>query len=252
MARAWIGTSGWSYANWRGTFYPRGMRTGDWLGYYARHLASVEINATFYRLPRPDMLSRWVEKTPDDFVFAVKVWRAISHYKRLRGCTGALDEFIARISLLGARRGPLLIQLPPRFPRDPERLSVFLDELPRGPRFAFEFRDPSWHTDDILALLARRNAAFCPFDLGGFQAPRVATADFVYVRLHGPDAPYRGAYTDAALEDWAAWIRARLAEGRDAYVYFDNTDEAAHAARNAMALARLVGPSMRNAASTRL
>jgi len=240
MARYWISTSGWSYANWRGAFYPRGLRSGDWLGYYARHLASVEINATFYRPPRPAMLAGWAEKTPADFVFAVKVWRAISHFKRLRGCDQALADFLERIRPLGAKAGPLLIQLPPRFARDPERLAAFLAMVPRGRRFAFEFRDPSWHTDEIFELLARHNAAFCPFELGGARAPRVATADFVYVRLHGPAAPYQGAYTEAALRDWAGWLRARMAEGRDAYVYFDNTDEANHAVRDAMALARLM------------
>ncbi|MFQ6017314.1 MAG: DUF72 domain-containing protein [Kiloniellaceae bacterium] len=240
MARHWVGTSGWSYSHWRGLFYPKGLKQGEWIGHYAGHLASVEINATFYRLAQEKMLKGWVEKTPDHFLFALKAWRAITHYRRLGDCQEELKIFLGRIWPIRPKCGPILFQLPPRFSCDTARLSAFLDLLPRDRRFAFEFRDPDWHRDAVYDLLAARNAAFCAFELGELTGPRVASADFVYVRLHGRVARYRGAYDEAALNDWAAWLGRQMAEGRDVYVYFDNTDEADHALRNAGRLDQLL------------
>lgn len=240
MTRHWIGTSGWSYANWRGAFYPRGLKQGDWIGFYATQLHSVEVNATFYRLPSETMLKGWVEKTPEDFLFAVKAWRAISHYKRLQDCEESLKIFLARLWPLKPKCGPILFQLPPRFACDTDRLAEFLALLPSERRFAFEFRDPSWHNEEVYALLARHNAAFCQFQLAALRSPRVATADFVYVRLHGPKARYRGGYSAQALRGWRDWLRGQMAEGRDAYVYFDNTGSEDHAVRDALHLERLL------------
>jgi uncharacterized protein YecE (DUF72 family) len=241
MARHWVGTSGWSYANWRYLFYPKGLKQGEWIRFYSEHLKSVEVNATFYRLPQEKMLEGWVEKTPEHFLFAIKAWRGISHYKRLKDCEEALKIFLARLWPIAAKCGPILFQLPPRFPCDPARLEAFLALLPEDRRFTMEFRDPSWHCDQVYALLGSRNVAFCPFELAELRAPRIASADFVYVRLHGRKARYRGAYSDRALQDWAGWLRERMAEGRDAHVYFDNTDEADHALRNARRLDTLLG-----------
>lgn len=243
MARHWVGTSGWSYANWRGVFYPKGLKQGDWIRFLAEHLPSVEVNATFYRLPQEKMLTGWAEKTPEDFLFAVKAWRAISHYRRLQDCDEQLKIFLARLWPLGPKCGPILIQLPPRFACDPARLGDFLALLPQDRRFAFEFRDPSWHDGAVYDLLAAHNAAFCPFELAGLRGPRVATADFVYVRLHGRKARYRGAYSKAALVDWAGWLGEQMAAGRDVYVYFDNTDEADHAVRDAMRMDEMLRAS---------
>ncbi len=240
MARHWVGTSGWSYANWRGPFYPPGTKQGDWLAVYARHLHSVEINATFYRLPRAALPAGWYARTPADFLFAIKAWRTITHFKRLRACEAALARFLDAIAPLAGKAGPVLFQLPPRFARDVARLSDFLALLPRGRRFAFEFRDPSWHHDSVYSVLAEYGAAFCPFELAALTAPRVVTADFVYVRLHGRKARYRGAYTQAALADWADWLGAQMVAGRDVHVFFDNTDEADHAVRDALRLERLL------------
>jgi len=236
MARHWIGTSGWSYAGWRGLFYPRGLKQGAWIGYYAEHLRSVEVNATFYRLPQEKMLRGWAERTPDDFLFAIKSWRGITHYKRLHDCAESLKIFLARLWPLKEKCGPILFQLPPRFGRDASRLEAFLSLLPKDRRFAFEFRDPSWHDDAVYQLLESHGTAFCPFELGRQSGPRIVTADFVYVRLHGRKGRYRGRYSKAALADWGAWLLAQKAEGRDVYVYFDNTDEKDFALRNAQAL----------------
>ena len=240
MARHWIGTSGWSYDNWRGPVYPPGLKRTEWLAHYARRLRTVELNNSFYHLPREAMLAGWVERTPADFLFAVKAWRAMTHYRRLHDCGGQLALFLERIAALGDKGGPVLFQLPPRWHLDLGRLDGFLALLPEGRRFAMEFRDPSWHCQAVYDRLRGRNVAFCPFELAELTAPRVVTADFVYVRLHGRRARYRGAYDDPALKDWAGWLAGNLARGRDVHVYFDNTDEADHAVRDAERLSRLL------------
>jgi len=237
MAKHWIGTSGWSYDHWGGgAFYPRGLKKTDWLAHYAQRFRSVEINASFYHLPRPPVLENWAARTPDGFLFAVKAWRAITHYRRLADCAEHVQTFFDRIAALGEKGGPVLFQTPPRFEADTGRLAEFLALLPKGRRCAFEFRDPSWHDDAVYALLADRDAAFCPFELANQSSPRLATADFVYVRLHGRNGRYAGNYGPAALRDWAEWLGGQLAAGRDAYVYFDNTDVKDYALRNARRL----------------
>lgn len=240
MAEARVGTSGWTYANWRGLFYPPNLRQGEWLAYYAQNFDTVEVNASFYRLPGESLVRGWIAKTPDRFRFAVKAWRAITHYRRLEQCEDLVASFFARTPLFGDRLGPVLFQLPPHFPAEPARLEAFLRILPSGHRYAFEFRDPSWHDETVYAVLRDAGAAFCPFDLAGLRGPRVATADFVYVRLHGYERRYRGAYPEAVLRDWASWLRAQLGEERDVWVYFDNTDEAAHAVSDARRLRLLL------------
>ncbi len=242
-AAAHIGTSGWAYPGWRGIFYPRDLRQGEWLGHYARFFDTVEVNASFYRLPTEKLIAAWCARTPEGFRFAVKAWRAITHYRRLAACEDLLADFFDRIAHFGDRLGPVLFQLPPRFPADPGRLARFLERLPKGHRYAFEFRDPSWHREAVYGLLRKAGAAFCPFDLAGLLGPRVVTADFVYVRLHGHERRYRGAYDEALLADWARWLRQRREEGREVWFYFDNTDEAAHAVFDAMRLRRLLGQS---------
>ncbi len=231
-----IGTSGWSYANWQGSFYAPDLKRIDWLAHYAAHLRTVEINTSFYHLPRRTVLAGWRERTPADFQFAVKAWRAITHYRRLTDCAEPLGAFFERLRALREKCGPVLFQLPPRWHVDLERLSDFLALLPDGRRFAMEFRDPSWHCDAVYDLLHGRSVAFCPFELAELTAPRVVTADFTYVRLHGRGARYRGAYSDEALADWADWLAGNIVEGRDAHVFFDNTDEADHAVRDARRL----------------
>lgn len=240
MARHWVGTSGWSYANWRGPFYPPGLKQTDWLAHYAGYLRSVEINNSFYHLPREAMLARWTERTPPGFLFAVKAWRAITHYRRLADCNDQVAVFFDRLKALGGKCGPVLFQLPPRWHVDTGRLAGFLENLPEGWRYAMEFRDTSWHCDAVYDLLRARNVAFCPFELAELTGPRVVTADFVYVRLHGRHARYRGAYTEGELADWTDWLKANMGEGRDVHVYFDNTDEADHAIRNAERLSELL------------
>ena len=212
--RSRIGTSGWQYPHWAGRFYPEGTSAKACLCYYAGLFETVEINSSFYRLPSEQTLRDWANHTPPGFVFASKASQYITHRK---------DKL-----------GPVLFQLPPRWRPNFPRLEAFLEALPQGQRFTFEFRDPRWHTPGVMGLLERYGSAFCCFDLGGSASPIQVTTDFAYIRLHGPDAPYRGSYGDACLADWAARIAAWQRDGLDV-CYFDN-DERAYAPRNARSL----------------
>ncbi|MFW6379224.1 MAG: DUF72 domain-containing protein [Guyparkeria sp.] len=221
-----IGTSGWNYRHWRERFYPSGLPAAEWLSFYARRFSTVEINATFYRLPRIETVESWRDSVPPGFRFAVKASRYITHLKKLKDPASSTVRFFERIDRLGDRLGPILFQLPPRWRVNVDRLGTFLESLPRGYRYAFEFRDPSWWTPAIHDLLAAHGAACCEFDLDGQTGPRWTTADFVYLRLHGPDGPYQGSYDDDSLQEWARMIRSRETEGRDVHCYFDNDAEA--------------------------
>lgn len=235
-----IGTSGWSYPAWRGRFYPRGLAAGRWLEFYAREFDAVELNASFYRLPRREQVAHWAAITPSDFRFAVKAWRALTHLHRLEPATDLLEAFLARIEPLGGKCGPILFQCPPRFPADPARLEAFLAILPRHIRAAFEFRDPSWHGDEVAALLDHHGAGFVTFDLAGLGSPRWITGGLLYLRLHGHRERYAGTYGPELLAEWAAWIDAQRSAGAEAWVFFDNTDREAAAITDARTLQRLV------------
>lgn len=239
-----IGTSGWHYPHWRGRFYPPDLPREEWLAFYAGQLPGVEINNSFYRLPEPATIDRWRERTPPGFVFAVKAPRTITHLRKLRNCADTLGLFLGRLERFGRKLGPVLFQLPPRWHCNPARLEAFLGLLPLGFRYAFEFRDPSWHTDPIHALLREHGAASCIFDLEGQTSPLKTTTDFVYLRLHGPaPQPYSGSYADPALGTWSARVkRWTRREGRDVFLFFDN-DERAHAVRNALRAVSLTVPS---------
>ena len=231
--RIHVGTSGWCYPHWQGPFYPADLPEPEWLPFYARHLPSVEVNSSFYRLPTAENFAAWRDQTPANFLFAVKASRYITHMKKLKDPAQGLAPLLAAMQGLGDKMGPLLLQLPPRWHVNAERLRAFLQAMPKGVQTAFELRDPTWHSQEILDLLAAFNAAFCVYEIGGFASPRRVTADFVYLRLHGPDAPYCGRYGTAALRDWAAWIRRQKVAA--AYIYFDN-DQAGYAVQDALAL----------------
>jgi uncharacterized protein YecE (DUF72 family) len=239
--RVLIGTSGWHYPHWKGPFYPRGLRQDQYLAYYARFFRSAEINNSFYKLPSEETFRRWAESVPAGFTFAVKASRYITHMKKLiiEPARGVFPLF-ARVGALGDTLGPLVFQLPPRWRFDGERLRLFLKALPAGFRYAFEFRDPSWLNEYTYALLEARHAAFCIYELNGMVTPPIVTADFVYIRLHGPAGPYQGRYGPARLERWASAIRDWSAEGRDVYLYFDN-DQAGYAVEDAMCLQAMRG-----------
>jgi uncharacterized protein YecE (DUF72 family) len=239
MARDRIGTSGWSYDHWTGPFYPEGLVAEERLAAYAKVFDTTEVNHSFYQLPSPRTLRGWREAVPQDFVFAVKASRYITHMKKLKDPGQSLPGLLERTAVLGPQRGPLLFQLPPKWRFDPGRLEAFLGALGGAGRCAFELRDPSWHDDHALALLERHNAAFCIYELDGTRTPLAVTADFVYLRLHGPAGAYQGRYGVDALAGWAEQLRAWHAQGLDTYCFFDN-DEAGHAPRDASRLRALV------------
>jgi uncharacterized protein YecE (DUF72 family) len=245
MAEIRVGTSGWHYKHWLGKFYPEKLRPAEMLAFYCRHFDSVEINNSFYRLPKPGMFASWREATPKNFLFAVKGSRFITHNKKLKDPENALDNLIPRALELGKKLGPILWQLPPQWRVNLERLEEFLRALPRDLRFTFEFREPSWLTEEVYRILERYNAAFCIYDLARFHSPILTTADFAYVRLHGPGDKYQGSYSDAQLEQWARQAESWYALGKDVYIYFDN-DQAAYAAHNAVTLKNLLGASTRD------
>ena len=235
-----IGTSGWHYPHWRGPFYPEKLPASKMLEHYTRHFDTVELNNTFYRLPVVTGLENWRASTPKNFLFAAKGSRFLTHMKKLKDTGRGIDNFFERVNHLGKKLGPIVFQLPPFWQVNPERLDAFLSALPRRRRYAFELRNPTWHNDEIYGILRRHNAAFCIFEIAGFRSGFEITADFTYVRLHGPGAAYQGTYSPAALHDWARRIRDWQKTLRAIYVYFDN-DQAAYAVHDALALKRLLG-----------
>lgn len=237
--RLHVGTSGWHYPHWIGPFYPPGLPASEHLGFYARHLATVEINNTFYQMPAAERFRAWKEATPAGFRFAVKASRYMTHMKKLKDPEDALERFLDRVRLLGEKLGPILFQLPPRWGCHAERLERFLALLPPGHRYAFEFRDPSWFCDAVYGRLREQGAAFCIYELAGERSPLVLTADFAYVRLHGPARrKYSGLYSPQALSAWVRRFRTWGERVRDVYLYFDN-DEAGYAVRNALQVQRM-------------
>jgi uncharacterized protein YecE (DUF72 family) len=234
-----IGTSGWHYKHWLGPFYPGKLPAAKMLEYYAERFDTVEINNSFYHLPLETGLATWRDSTPRNFLFAAKGSRFLTHMKKLKDPEPGVAKFFERLGLLGRKLGPVIFQLPPWWEANPERLETFLLALPRRRRYAFEFRNPTWHNPGIYAILRRHNAAFCIFEIAGFRSGEVITADFTYVRLHGPEGAYQGSYPDETLKRWAAKIRDWQRDLRASYVYFDN-DQAAYAPANALSLKRLV------------
>jgi len=233
-----IGCSGWSYQHWKGRFYPGRAPESGWLGLYAETFDTVEVNATFYRLPLRSTVAGWAARTPRTFLFAVKASRYLTHVKRLRDLPAGLARLEERIAPLreADKLGPVLWQLPASFRRDDVRLAETLARLPDG-RHAFEFRHPSWFDDDVYALLREHRAALVVADRNGLpEAPWVDTAGWWYVRLHHGRAGRRGNYSPAELERWAERLRGRSG---DAYVYFNNDWEGC-APQNAATLRSLV------------
>ncbi len=227
-AKAYIGTSGWNYGDWRRRFYPEGLRQADWLEYFAAQFETVEINNVFYRLPDPDTVAQWAEQAPSRFRFAVKMWRGVSHYKKLKDCRAHLERFVSAVGALpSGRRGPVLVQLPSNQGKAPDKLDAFLDDLkavtrPARWKVAVEFRDPQWLCPEVFEVLDRQRAAICLHDMPPADVASPGDASFVYVRRHGPKGDYRGSYSDQAIRSDARRVRAWLDAGRMVFVYYNN------------------------------
>ena len=223
------GTSGFSYPEWKGAFYPEDLPQSRFLEYYAERFSTVEINNTFYRFPRSSMLEGWREGTPDGFMFAVKAVQGITHRGRLKDVDELTRDFVERCQLLGDKLGPILFQLPPNFKRDDERLADFLYSLDPRLRYAFEFRHHSWFADDVLQALSDSGAALCVSEGEKLDTPRLAIGRFVYARLRKEE------YTDEELADWHDWMAAQVEAGVDVFAYLKH-DEAGDSPEYALRL----------------
>jgi len=235
-----IGTSGWHYKDWPGVFYPATLPSSEWLEFYARHFDTVELNGVFYRLPQATAVKTWHEKTPDDFLFAYKGSRFITHMKKLTDVQEALQTMFKPMRQLREKLAIILWQLPPFLAYDADRLRRFFDALPKRYRYAMEFRHVSWYRDDIYKLLERQDIALCLHDMRGQPSPIEVPAKTVYIRFHGTkEAKYHGLYTEDQLHPWAQRMRSWLNQERDVFVYFNN-DYEGHAITNARQLRDLL------------
>lgn len=236
MATLRLGTSGWVYPHWRGLFYPPHLHPRHWLGHYSDSFDSVEINNTFYRLPRPETFADWAAQTPEGFLFAVKANRFLTHRKKLKDAEAALAEFLARARLLGSKLGPILFQLPPHWGPDLPRFESFLRALPPGCTYVFEFRDQRWLDESVFRLMERCGVVHCIHDMRPLRVPPRVTAGAVYLRFHG-DPTRAGDYPEETLALWAGRIDRWLSRGLDVYAYFNN-DIGGFALENAECLRR--------------
>lgn len=230
----YLGTSGFYYDHWVGVLYPEEMRRREWLEHYCKHFGSVEINASYYHMPRAKVCASWRERTPPGFRFTMKMNGDITHRRRLAGCEKLLAEYLEAIEPLGDKLGSILVQLSPKFAADGRRLESFLDICPPGYRWAVEFRHPTWFRQECYDLLRSKNDALVTHDyMPG--VPEQATADWAYVRLHGPNQEFTESYPDEMLRRRAEGVLSLLEAGSDVYVYFNN-DAHGHAVRNARRL----------------
>ena len=234
-----IGTSGWHYPHWVGPFYPQNLPSREFLSYYAQSFQTVEINNTFYHLPSPETREAWRKGTPKRFLFACKGSRFITHMKKLKDPQSSTRKFFEAVQVLGHKLGPVLFQLPPRWTVNLERLELFLEALPKHHRFAFEFRDESWFRQETYDVLRQYHAGLCLYHLAGRVSPIEVTADFVYIRLHGPADSYQGEYGMKGVRPWATRCVAWVQSGLEVFCYFDN-DQAAYAVKDALKLRTLV------------
>lgn len=211
------GTSGFAFKEWKGPFYPEKMKDADMLGFYSTKFPTVEINNTFYRLPKEELLSGWAAQVPDDFSFSIKASQRITHFTRLKEESFEVTDYLLKaVGVMGNRLGPILFQLPPNLKKELERLKVFLARLPKDKRYTVEFRHESWFEEDTFEALREHNVAMCNIEQPDFKSPFVATADWGYVRLHRFD------YDEPMLAEWAKQIKAQ--RWSDAYVVFKHDE----------------------------
>jgi uncharacterized protein YecE (DUF72 family) len=235
-----IGTSGWHYKHWLGNFYPAGTTGAEMFDWYARHFHTVEINNSFYRLPSAKTFDSWRESSPRKFCFAVKASRFTTHMKKLKDPKSSSEKFFLVAERLEEKLGPILFQLPPRWKLNLERLAEFLEALPPEHKYVFEFREESWLVKPVFELLRKYNVAHCIHDFADMKIPHEITADFSYIRFHGPtSAKYWGWYSTPQLQAWAKRIESWGDRLKAMYVYFNNDPEGA-AVKNALELKELL------------
>jgi uncharacterized protein YecE (DUF72 family) len=230
----WIGTSGFQYAEWKGSFYPQDLAAAKMLPYYAERLNTTEINYTFHRIPAAKTIDNWNKLTPAKFRFALKAPQKITHWSKLRDCGDTMRYFCDVISALGEKLGPVLFQLPPNFKKDTFLLADFVNCFPTGLRAAFEFRHDSWFGDDVWEIFKARNIALCIAETEDFATPSVVTADYGYLRLRRED------YKTADVERWTAFVKEQTRNWSDAFVYFKH-EEAGIGPKLATEMTKLLG-----------
>ena len=230
----WIGTSGFQYAEWKGTFYPEDLSTAKMLPYYAERFSTTEVNYSFRRIPSPKTIQGWWDATPERFKFSLKAPQKVTHFAKLKNCGDTMRYFCQVICDLEAKLGPVLFQLPPNFKKDAALLAAFLGDVPDGLRAAFEFRNPSWFDDDVFTVLKAKNIALCIADSADLSTPIVPMANYGYLRLRRED------YTDADMERWAAVIREKEEAWTDIFVYLKH-EESGMGPRLARQLIELLG-----------
>jgi uncharacterized protein YecE (DUF72 family) len=216
--KPWIGTSGFQYAEWKGTFYPEDLPANKMLPFYAERFSTTEINYTFHRIPAAKTIDNWKQLTPDNFRFALKAPQKITHWSKLRDCVDTLRYFYDVVSGLGEKLGPVLFQLPPNFRKDTFVLGDFVNGLPGGIRAAFEFRHESWFDDEIFDTLKAREAALCIADTEKLETPKVATANYGYLRLRRED------YARTDVEHWTEFVREQESGWNDVFIYFKHEE----------------------------
>jgi uncharacterized protein YecE (DUF72 family) len=239
-----IGCSGWNYRHWRGPFYPEKLAVKRWFEHYSGVFRTVELNTSFYHLPRADTFAKWRDQAPEGFRYAVKAPRFITHMKKLKDCEEPVQEFLSRARHLGATIGPILYQLPPKWSFNEERLEAFMALLPRDLHHVFEFREKSWMTQEVLALLDERGISFCVHDMEQLVTAPWASGPIAYVRFHGGEGKYWGRYQDEKLLGWADWMVDQARGGREVWAYFNN-DIYAHAIDDALTLRAMVAQALR-------
>ena len=239
-----IGCSGWNYRHWRELFYPKGLPVKRWFGHYSDTFDTVEINNSFYMLPKAETFDKWREQAPPGFRYAVKANRFVTQAKKLKDCEEPLGRMMPLFRRLGPTLGPILYQLPPRLRLNLERLESFLQIVPKDVINVFEFREPSWYVPETLALLERHGASFCVQDMPGSASERAAVGPIAYVRFHGGEGKYWGRYSDEGLLGWTDWIVGEARRGRDVWCYFNN-DIDAHAIEDALTLKAMVAQGVR-------
>jgi uncharacterized protein YecE (DUF72 family) len=233
----WVGTSGFQYAEWKGTFYPEDLSTAKMLPFYAERLSTTEINYTFRRIPSAKTIQGWWDATPERFKFSLKAPQKVTHFAKLRNCGDTLRYFFQVITDLETKLGVVLFQLPPAFRKDAALLTEFLNDVPSGMRAAFEFRHASWFDDEIFELLKSKNIALCVADSETLATPMVATADYGYLRLRRED------YQAADVVRWADVIRTQKGNWSDAFVYFKH-EESGVGPKLAAQLRELLGETL--------
>jgi uncharacterized protein YecE (DUF72 family) len=238
--KIYIGTSGWTYRHWLGPFYPEDINPRNLLSFYTRYFDTVELNASFYRLPSAQTFTNWYKKTPHQFIFAVKASRFITHLKKLKDVEKNWKEFINRASQLKEKLGPILFQLPPSFKKDITRCKDFFKILPSKYEYAFEVRHKSWFDKEVYALLAKHNISLVWTDSPSFPSEWVLTSSFIYLRFHGGKVLYGSNYSREELKSYAQKLRPFVKKGIKVYAYYNN-DAQGYAVKNALTFSQILG-----------